>query len=230
MMKKLIICLLVLLLVVPVNAFAEGTEADGLKQGDLVIMGTYEQDGKPENGAEPVEWIVLDVDAEGGRALVISKYSLDRLLYHSKYENVTWETCDLRGVLNSEFIENTFTEEEAQRILETELHTADNTARGTKGGNDTTDRVFLLSAEEADRYFASDAERKGVPSVYLGQLCAFTNGLEFTSTVWWLRTPGDSQAHAAYVFAGAVNLSGWAGNVHKMPIRPAMWIAIDSAA
>ena len=98
------------------------------------------------------------------------------------------------------------------------------------GGNDTVDRVFLLSAEEADKYFPSDEQRRGVPTTYLVQLCAYSNGLEYTSSVYWLRTPGEVQEHAAYVFGGRVNLGGWAGNVHKLPIRPAMWISMDDAS
>ena len=167
-MKKLIPLLLALLLVFPLTALAEGTgkdEAASLSVGDIVPLGHYEQDGVIQNGEEPIEWIVLDVDAAERKALVISKYSLDRLLYHSKYEPVTWETCDLRGVLNGEFLNIVFSSEEIDGILDSQLHTEDNTAKGTKGGNDTVDRVFLLSAEEAEKYFSSDEDRIGVPSV-----------------------------------------------------------------
>lgn len=235
-MKKLILCLL-MLLVFPLNAFAEDLKNDeaalsqsSLKVGDILTLGHYEQDGVIKNGEEPIEWIVLDVDAADSKALVVSKYSLDRLLYHSKYEPVTWETCDLRGVLNGEFLSTVFTGEEIERILYSQLHTEDNPEKGTKGGNDTVDRVFLLSAAEAEKYFSSDKDRTGMPTTYLTQLCAYTNGLEYTSSVYWLRSPGDTQAHAAYVFGGRVNPGGWAGNVHKLPIRPAMWISMDTAA
>lgn len=232
-MKKLLSLLLTLVLVLPLAAPAKGTTEDGgagLCVGDTVTLGHYEQDGVIQNGEEPIQWIVLEVDAAERKALVISKYSLDRLLYHSKYEPVTWETCDLRGVLNGEFLSTVFSSEEIQRILYSQLHTEDNTEKDTKGGNDTVDQVFLLSAEEAENYFSSDEDRIGLPSAYLLQLCAYTNGLESTSSVYWLRTPGDTQAHAAYVLGGRVNLGGWAGNVHKLPIRPAMWISLDTAS
>lgn len=215
------------MLLLPVNALAEALEG-ALQVGDTVTMGLYEQDGVINNGEEPIEWMVVEVDEDGGRALLVSKYSLDRLLYHSKYEPVTWETCDLRGVLNGEFLERVFSEEEIRRIQPAQLHTEDNPKTGTKGGNDTVDRVFLLSAEEAEKYFPTEKERTGLPTRYLLQLCALTNGLEFTSSVYWLRTPGDIQAHACYVCAGLVSLSGWGGNIHKLPIRPAMWISLET--
>ena len=127
-MKKGFCFLLALLLVMPVAAYAQAANT-GLEVGSSVTMGLYEQDGNIKNGAEPIEWLVVDVDADNGRALVVSKYSLDRLLYHSKYEPVTWETCDLRRVLNDEFLSTVFTEEESQRILSVQLHTPDNEGR-----------------------------------------------------------------------------------------------------
>ena len=39
--------------------------------GDLITFGTYEQDNNPDNGPEPIEWVVLDV--KDHKALVISK-------------------------------------------------------------------------------------------------------------------------------------------------------------
>lgn len=86
------------------------------------------------------------------------------------------------------------------------------------------------SLEVGDIVIIGHYEQDGVPTTYLIQLCSTTNGLQNTSAVYWLRTPGDTQEHAAYVFGGRVNLGGWGGNIHKLPIRPAMWISIDAAS
>ena len=40
-----------------------------------VTFGTYEQDGNASNGAEPIEWYVLD--EKDGKKLLVSKYILD---------------------------------------------------------------------------------------------------------------------------------------------------------
>jgi hypothetical protein len=45
--------------------------------GNTVVFGHYEQDKDTENGQEPIEWLVLDTDKEGCRALVISCLCLD---------------------------------------------------------------------------------------------------------------------------------------------------------
>ena len=40
-----------------------------------ITVGHYEQDADPSNGAEPIEWIVLE--NSGKTAMLISKYGLD---------------------------------------------------------------------------------------------------------------------------------------------------------
>ena len=55
----------------------------------IVTFGRYEQDGNEENGPEEIEWIVLDV--KDGRSLLISRYALDTVPYHTESINITWE-------------------------------------------------------------------------------------------------------------------------------------------
>ena len=104
----------------------------------------------------PIEWIVLDIDEENQRALVISKYGLEPMAYNRYTKSVTWETCTLRTWLNGDFLSTAFTSEEQTQILTT---TVDNSQSqcyagwSTKGGNDTEDQVFLLSCAEANYYF-----------------------------------------------------------------------------
>jgi hypothetical protein len=78
---------------------------------DTVSFGHWEQDNNPDNGPEPIEWIVLDkID---GRLLLISSSCLAGMAYHMEpFTPVTWETCSLREWLNSIFLSSAFTEEE----------------------------------------------------------------------------------------------------------------------
>lgn len=62
--------------------------------------------------------------------------------------DVTWETCTLRKWLNEDFLESGFSEEERDRILEQEIHAVDNEKYNVSGGNDTRDKVFLLSPQD----------------------------------------------------------------------------------
>ncbi|MBO4928127.1 MAG: hypothetical protein J5379_07760 [Clostridiales bacterium] len=119
--------------------------------GDYVVFGHYEQDGNPDNGPEPIEWIVLS--DEDGKLLLMSRYILDGVPYHTDYTDVTWETCALRAFLNDDFYNTAFDADEQSRILTTTVSNPDNARMGTPGGNDTEDKVFLLSMEEVEKYF-----------------------------------------------------------------------------
>ena len=125
--------------------------------GGVVTFGRYEQDGNEENGLEEIEWIVLDV--EDGRSLLISRYALDTVPYHTENINITWEKCFLRSWLNSDFLQTAFSDTEQSLILEAEVDNSQkqgfrrwNNWKKTKGGKDTEDRIFLLSYLEANQY------------------------------------------------------------------------------
>ena len=70
----LIALLLTIALLSP--ALAENTTP---KRGDVITMGTYEQDGNTKNGAEPIEWMILD--EKDDRLLVISVKALETMVY-----------------------------------------------------------------------------------------------------------------------------------------------------
>lgn len=191
--------------------------------GATLVFGTYEQDNDISNGTEDIEWIVLDYS--DGKALVISKYSLDAKKYHEKHENVTWETCDLRKWLNNEFLNNTFSESEQNKIVLTTLEAVDNPKRNTDAGNETQDKIFLLSIDEAEHYFKSDEDRRCQPTPY-----AISKDLDMGSetSYWMLRTPGFLQTFVANVHTrGDINTNGHDVDYDDIAMRPAMWITVE---
>jgi uncharacterized repeat protein (TIGR02543 family) len=66
-----------------------------------LLFGTYEQDNNLANGAEDIEWLVLE--KKDGKALLLSKYALVTKPYNEEDTDVTWESCTLRSWLNGEF-------------------------------------------------------------------------------------------------------------------------------
>ncbi len=124
--------------------------------GDIVYFGSYEQDNDAVNGTEPVEWYVLD--KADGEATLLAVHLLDCQQYHEADENITWENCTLRSWLNGEFYNTAFSEEEQAAIVNTNVINEDNSYWGwdMEGGNDTEDKVWLLSLEEIERYFHID--------------------------------------------------------------------------
>ncbi len=194
-----------------------------VKVGDYIKFGKYEQDNKTSNGKEPIEWLVLDV--QGDKALVISKYALDVQPYHKTLDTITWEKCTLRSWLNNDFYNSAFTSSEKNKIRTTTVVAEDNSEYGTEAGNNTQDKIFLLSCNEAKRYFASDDARKCKTTAY-----AKARGAETSSDgtcYWWLRSPGTYRAYAAYVYRyGGVDEYGGSVNYAYHAVRPAMWISI----
>lgn len=122
--------------------------------GQIITFGSYEQDGNTANGKEPIEWYVLE--ASNGEAVLLSVYLLDCQPYHETWEDITWEDCPLRSWLNSEFYNTAFSAEEQQAIINANVVNEDNPFWGTEGGNNTADKVWLLSLGEIERYFHID--------------------------------------------------------------------------
>ena len=112
-----------------------------VKIGDNIKFGEY-------------NWRVLDV--QGDRAFIITETVIDDRKYHDeKNVSVTWEICSLRSYLNGEFYDS-FVEKD--RIIPHNNTNPDNLWYGTKGGNDTIDKIFLLSLLEVDKYFGNSGD------------------------------------------------------------------------
>ena len=188
-----------------------------MKKGDIIKFGKYPQD---RNGSKsPIEWLVLDV--KGNEALLISRYGLDCKQYHSG-GSITWEDCDLRKWLNSDFLKSAFSNEESERILVSELRNDDNPEYGTPGGNDTKDRIFCLSIAEAEQYFSSDEDRQCRPTAYARNHRAYVKN---DCCDWWLRSIGFDQGRATDVDSGgALFLGGGGVNYGHDAVRPALRI------
>ena len=184
-----------------------------VKKGDTIKFGTYEQD-YPINGKDPIEWVVLEKRKNG--ILVMSKYALDCLPYNTEYEDVTWETSTLRKWLNEKFYNAAFNKTEKAMIKKTIVKNNINPYHGTDGGNDTKDKVFLLSIEDATKAsygfifdrFSSDINRKCAPTKYAVAQGAYQyqpadadySTAENEGTCrWWLRSPGYSGPYAEHV-------------------------------
>ena len=120
------------------------------KVGDIVKFGSYEQDNNLSNGAEKIEWIVLD--ALDGKYLLLSRQVLDAHAYNDVEKAVSWETCTLRKWLNEDFLATAFTDREQKKIPTVTNENPDNEEFGIAGGNVTRDQVFLLSYPEAKKY------------------------------------------------------------------------------
>jgi len=198
-----------------------------LSVGDIITYGLYEQDGNGENGLEPIEWKVLDI--EDGKALIISEKVLDCRVYNIEAKKITWEESDMREWLNDIFYNASFTEEEKERILKTTVVDRENVAKNVDPGNNTEDKIFLLDYTEVLNYFSFDTDRITVQTDY-----AIMHGASsYSDNLWVLRTPGHTGMFVMTIEDDG-DLSGDGQGFfddgeliyNKVPVRPALWIEL----
>ena len=111
----------------------------------------------------------------------------------------------------------------------------------TNGGNNTQDKIFLLSYTEANKYFGAQYYKvygsdKNIKSRVSPTAYAIKQGAhslsqyrtaDGASAGWWLRSPGSQQNWAIFVGldgsvnSGAVTYDCWC-------VRPVLWINLDS--
>ncbi|MCD8069187.1 MAG: leucine-rich repeat protein [Lachnospiraceae bacterium] len=198
--------------------------------GATVKFGSYEQDNDTSDGKEDIEWTVLAIDGE--KALVISDRVLDFQQYYGNHQDtVSWANSYVRSWLNSTFLNEAFTSSQQSSIYTTTVTASDNTVFGISGGSDTSDKIFLLSAEEAEEYFESNGARTAGCTAYAlsrNSDSALYNSL-YDSSYWWLRTPGMFDYNAMYVnYTGGLEYDGMAANNVIGGVRPAMWVNINA--
>ena len=225
---------------------------DEIDIGDYITFGRYEQDNDSSNGTEGIEWRVLDkatADSNGRNCiLVISRYALDCRPYNEQevydiyghkynedYEDVTWETCDIREWLNNEFYNEAFSEAERNQIFNINNNNPDASfymgTWGGKGGNATSDKIFLLSYEQAEGLFENSTDRECYPTDYAMWNSVFVGKGHYCN--WWLRSPGPNNRYALIVKVDGeldykgIDLGSKHSSGENCGVRPALWIYVD---
>ena len=206
--------------------------------GNYVTFGHYPQTSGG-NDNTPIEWLVVARD--GKKALLLSRYGLDAKPYNEKWFDITWEKCTLRTWLNGTFQNKAFTAEEQKGILLTNVDNGSSQSYSgwsTNGGNNTQDRVFLLSYAEANKYLdvtyddRKNTKSRAEPTAYAIKQGAYTNSNNKTADGaaagwWWLRSPGDLQLMAAFVGSDG-SLDYGSVLINDACVRPALWINLES--
>lgn len=226
----------------------DGAGNIGGGQADNIYFGTYYQSN--DSTKEPVKWRVLSNANE--QLFLLSDQNLDVFQYHTEKESVTWERSTMRSWLNGygassnaggdsgtdytsdNFLGSAFSTKEQAAIVETAVVNGDNKDEdyGTNGdgGNDTTDRIFLLSIEEADSrsYFPNySSSRFSTNTAYVAGGGKLGSGGE--NNWWWLRSPGSNNTMAASIDEGGGELyEGNPVNDKSFAVRPAFNLSLSS--
>lgn len=228
---------------------AEALETVELKRaevGDIVQMGTYEQDGDTET-EDPIYWDVLDKD--GDSILIISHDVIGYQRFSDSSNCVIWEDSQIRTWLNEEFYTNAFDKETQARIKESVLKNpsiagyvtgADESIWESRG--DTTDRIFLLSRKEIEKYYGQKLPKAEAllckPSEAVLQRYEEIKQQRIREKVpfgesapdvtegisWMLRSTGKSQNQISIIRGDGYYSQCMAD--YYQGVRPAMWIYV----
>ncbi|MCL2467499.1 MAG: DUF6273 domain-containing protein [Micrococcales bacterium] len=174
-----------------------------------------------------IDWRVLEV-VDTHRALLFADRVIGTGPYHMAQEDVTWEQCDLRRWLNTEFFWS-LGETLTSRVLPTTVENAPNPVYGTRGCGDTTDGFFLLSMTEAAVQFTGrEPSNWKTYQLSLGKN-ARAKDEKGESAWWWLRSPGGHPGGAASVYGqGDLYEYGRVVSVASGGVRPAFWLNLQS--
>ena len=215
---------------------------DGTVTWDKVTFGSYPQDATFEK--EPIKWRILQVNEDGTDAFLMADKGLDCKPYNDQHKDVSWETCSLRKWLNdieneNSFINKAFTDDEQKIIKDTAVINNDNPEYNIMGGNDTTDKVYLLSMDEAsDVTYGFDSAfniSSGTREAKATDYAKLNGGYRSNETgqigncYWWLRSPGSRSDNAVYVVKDCWGESnGGFVNETFQVVRPVLHINLNS--
>ncbi len=241
-------------------SYAGTVPSDDVAEWDCIWFGNYWQedtngDGKADKNDKktPIKWRVLSVD--GDDVFLMADKNLDCQRYNDTYTDVTWETCTMRSWLNgygaesnkdgkdysgNNFLDNAFSADEQSAIRTTNVVNHDNPQYGTEGGNDTTDKVYLLSLDEVENPSYGFVSHNSTSATRVAVNTAYTAGGEIESEYmssagkvdyWWLRSSGDYSRYASCVDDdGDVKADGDDVNSNSGGVRPALHLNLKASS
>jgi serine/threonine protein kinase len=192
-------------------------KSNGWDKNNDIIIGKekYHRAKKCYFKYEPIKWRVIK--CENGEALLLSDIVLDKQKYNKRLKKVTWEKSTLRKWLNKKFMNRAFSSSEQEAIRTTKVINEDNYYYKTDGGNDTLDKIYLLSLSETD-----EEKEYGFTDSY-GMTIKYSNYADLDDyQYWWLRTPGEKNISAAAVDMFGEAYVGGGESDMELGIRPVL--------
>lgn len=192
-------------------------KSNGWDKNNDIIIGKekYHRAKKCYFKYEPIKWRVIK--CENGEALLLSDIVLDKQKYNKRLKKVSWEKSTLRKWLNKKFMNRAFSSSEQEAIRTTKVINEDNYYYKTDGGNDTLDKIYLLSLSETDEekeYGFTDSYGMTIKYSNYADLCDYQ--------YWWLRTPGEKNISAAAVDMSGEAYVGGGESDMELGIRPVL--------
>lgn len=195
-------------------------DSSGVTTWDCIYFGHYWKNVADGDGKEKIKWRVLSV--EGDDVFLLSDRNLSRQVYNSlsDHTGVKWETSTIRSWLNGydaeenvcgqdysndNFLDAAFDAVEQAAIADTLVVNTDNSSAFPDNGNDTVDKVYLLSVPEVMK------ESYGFESTWNNSKKREAKNIAYIDSnesngSWWLRTVGMATPDRACYIDGAGRL------------------------
>ena len=219
---------------IQLNLDGQASNLIGAQESSIYFGNYYQEDNNTSK--QPIKWRVLSNEksstTEKQELFLLSDMVLDCKPYNELMHS-EWVGSSIRSWLNDgndSFLKTAFFDEQ-YAILTSDVINDDNLEHGTYAGNNTEDKIFLLSIDEVlklnienevdeEKYgFTDDASRQAKATEY-----AKTQGVNTHNNyaAYWLRSPGGSQSNAAIVGQeGDVISNGRSVDTSGFGVRPA---------
>lgn len=204
---------------------------------DTFYFGETEQDNDLENGAEPIEWIILEKKED--KAFVISKNVIEWLTFCAFYDvrtegditisttnEFTWklERNQQRAWLTNELYAEGFTESEKELIMETHNVTEDLTILRI-WELESDDYLYVPSKKEVETYVDGQLRQANM-TPYVAEKAKRE---QEEAICWAVRNEGESQEYRNGLYVLQITEQGEfrdAPTSSLMGVRPVMWLDI----
>ena len=140
--------------------YADNNNLALCKKGAVAEFATWEQDGDFANGKEAIEWLILDVVEENGRAkaLLMSTKVIGNSDGWNQWDNknCAYANSGLHSWCEVDFYKTLMADSEVKKvILKTTVSTADSST-GIDSGEDVEAYVFAPSKQDIEKYLTGD--------------------------------------------------------------------------
>lgn len=194
--------------------------------GDEVEFGRfYDLNADGEIHKVPIKWTVLDRLNEF--ALLITKDIIKTMPYNYLWSPTNWRDSNIRLWLNYDFYDIAFNDDEKKHVRRVITENVGNHTNNVIDEFQTLDHVFLLSIEEAKKYFKYSKDYMAIGTEYAKKEGLWISRYSTSEgySVWWLRSPGNSFSAAAIVYAaGGIGYNGDGVATRGNGLRPCIWV------
>ncbi len=228
---------------------------NGATSGNLIYYGAYKQDadaGDYKKGTDGryqgVAYKVMANGTTNNKVVVMAEKIVDAAVFRADRtaaDGYQWAQSDIYKQLNTNtnsYLNTAFSSKETGLITDSTITTYDDVAMPTPEGTETTQKIYLLSSEEAAKYFGTNPhdwvvypEQQAKITDYAVTQAEgdYSTSLTGDNWHWWLRTPGSIVSELNYQYVDSIGYDGMytSGGIPDFVlsgVRPVLQLNLES--